>query len=191
MPASALALSKLLGALGYKQQETFPTIEAVQPVAIVGDWSSLVPNPHATKAVWGGWESVPAFFCFGFEITSGGGAMVKVMNLTTDVGVGVVPVEIRVAPIGDANNVPKTKTLIPVDTSVPGSPAITTVGYQGVTPIAGAPREDRPCFGVHQLGKTQGFSLYVAAGNVIEFLADSDLMLATEIVELPEVHPAR
>ncbi len=192
--ATSLGLSKLLGALGFKQGETFPTIEAIQPVAIVGHWDDLVPNPSGPKALWGGREEPVTYRAFAFEIKAKGGAYIDVFNLTTDTGVGVVPCEIRINDIGWAGNIPATKNLTPVVTSHPGAGPITTIGYQGVPPVGfTTPQLDRPTIGVHQLGKTQSFGhIYVPAGKVFELVAeDGDLMLAAEIREIPEAFPAR
>ena len=197
MPADGLPLSRLIRRLGFKQQETFPTVESLQPVLTVGDVSSLVPTPRGPSCLVGCHAAAgPQGNTIRLFIRAPGGAWIEGVvgaSIPSSFGFGSIEfwsIDDAVNGLGQfAAGPPAPRDLSPLTTSDPTAGPITTTARQGDSPIA-LPSELAPTFAFTSFNVPSPFPrFYVPSGTAVDFHTNDDgPYLLAHVQEIAEQH---
>lgn len=202
MPATAFNLSGLWKALGFKQAEGPPTVEAVTPILNVGDGSSLVPMPRGPMGSFGCNSGPTGASVNGntlrIKVIAKGGAYVFPFITSGDNTTAQIATIGSSLSIENANAFPLVAPLRTIPATVfstPDAEPFTSTCEQGDNPIL-LPNElatSVPIYGFRSPNH-YGFpwGIYTPSGNVFQVHSNvTTLITAIFVQEIPEAFPAR
>jgi hypothetical protein len=197
MPASALGLSKLMGALGFKQSEGLRFVETIQPVLTVGDASAWANVPEVPCAIWGTTNDVAAGGHDSMQVYAHAPGGLWIDNIAFNSANPVVlTVSLFLVDFTAAAGLPLTTPvpLVPLTCSQPTAGPITTTGESGFNPLGAFVATSSPGMVCNTLQGPTGplNGVYVPHGSVFGLRGETGAelnswMRVRELQEVPEV----